>query len=119
MQVEDKAFEIEHNQNEQTIQVQIKLASNNKNKLESICKNFYSYAQSKVLNINNYEKLNKKTASITTRKSPCGEGTNTWSRYKLHVYWRSFEFEACQSILAKIAEFLTNSDVEIVLTIKK
>ncbi|KAM0678992.1 hypothetical protein BDAP_000505 [Binucleata daphniae] len=119
MQTEDKSFEVEHKTDEQTIQVEIKLSSNNKSKLENICKNLYSYAQTKLMNISKYEKLNKKTATITTRKSPCGEGTNTWARYKLHVYWRSFDIEAGQSALAKVAEFLTNSDVEITLTIKK
>ncbi|KAM0688332.1 hypothetical protein COBT_000411 [Conglomerata obtusa] len=119
MNTDEKQFEVEHETSSNMLEVIIKLASNNKNKLETVCKNFYNYAASKVNNINDYEKMNKKTASITTRKSPCGEGTNTYARYKLHVYSRNFNFEVSQDILAKIADFLTGTDVEIILTIKK
>ncbi|KAM0674256.1 hypothetical protein GVAV_002330 [Gurleya vavrai] len=119
MSSDDKNFEIEHTQPDSVFEVILKLASNNKNKLENVCKGFYTYATSKVTQMSDYEKIERKTASITTRKSPCGEGTNTWARYKLHVYSRTFKFAGSQDILAKIADFLTNSDVEITLSFQK
>ena len=33
-----------------------------------------------------------KTLSITTRKSPCGNGTNTFDRYELRIHKRVFRF---------------------------
>lgn len=31
-----------------------------------------------------------KKLAITTRKSPCGEGTNSWHRFELRMYKRTF-----------------------------
>lgn len=31
-----------------------------------------------------------KKLTITTRKSPCGEGTNSWHRFELRMYKRTF-----------------------------
>uniref|UniRef100_A0A7N1A7R4 Small ribosomal subunit protein uS10 domain-containing protein n=1 Tax=Kalanchoe fedtschenkoi TaxID=63787 RepID=A0A7N1A7R4_KALFE len=48
-------------------------------------------------NVNNSEKglvsldylrIPTKVLKITTRKSPCGEGTNTWDIFELHVHKR-------------------------------
>jgi len=34
-----------------------------------------------------------KKLRITTRKSPCGEGTNSWDHYELRLYKRIFHAE--------------------------
>lgn len=98
------------------IDVMIKLASTNKHRLESVCKEFYNFASANV-DIQ-MTKLPTATATITTRKSPCGEGTNTWARYKMHVCQRMFEVSVGQSLLAKMADFLKKSNVEVTLSIK-
>lgn len=118
MNPEEKEFEISQLQQENLLEVAIKLASTNKQKLENVCRSFYNFAATKIQDMTESERLETKTATITTRKSPCGEGTNTWARYKLHVYGRRFQFAVSHDILAKMADFLKNSDVEIILSIK-
>lgn len=116
MNDEEKTFEIETHQ--ESLEVSFQLASTSKPKLNNVCKNFTQFIKNKSLDFTNREKLPTQTASITTRKSPCGEGTNTWARYKLHVYATRFQIAVTHDMLAKCADFLKNTDVEIILSIK-
>lgn len=54
-----------------------------------------------------------KEACLTTRKSPCGNGTATFSRYKLRVYERIFKLAVYDSGISSIIEFLKNSPVDV------
>lgn len=40
-------------------------------------------AKDKQLKVKGPVRLPTKTLRITTRKSPCGEGTNTWDRFEM------------------------------------
>lgn len=113
MSQEEKEFEIEDTN---IINVIIKLASTNKARLETVCREFYTFASDS--HDVKMEKLPTATATITTRKSPCGEGTNTWARYKMHVSQRMFEVSVGQNMLARMADYLKKSNVEVTLTIK-
>lgn len=52
-------------------------------------------------------------ACLTTRKSPCGNGTATFSRYKLRVYQRLFKLSVYDKDITSIVEFLKNSPVDV------
>lgn len=51
-------------------------------------------------------------AVYTTRKSPCGNGTATFSRHTLRVYQRKFDLSVHDANITKIVEFLKNSLVD-------
>lgn len=44
--------------------------------------------------------------SVTTRKSPCGEGSNTWDHFELRMYKRTFKLEAT---IQDVNEILTKA----------
>ncbi len=52
-------------------------------------------------------------ACLTTRKSPCGNGTATFSRYKLRVYQRLFKLSIADKDITSIVEFLKHSPVDV------
>jgi len=52
-------------------------------------------------------------ACLTTRKSPCGNGTATFSRYKLRVHQRLFRLSVYDKDITAIVEFLKNSPVDV------
>lgn len=93
------------------------LASTDVKLLESICTSFHEYAKLHVPDIKGVVRHKTKKGQITTRKSPCGEGTNTWNRYRIAVHSRSFCFNTTSSVLQKFANFLKNSNIEISLLI--
>ncbi len=46
--------------------------------------------------------LPTKHLRITTRKSPCGEGTNTWEHYEMRIHKRLIDVTAQDRLMALI-----------------
>lgn len=43
-----------------------------------------------------------KTLRITTRKTPCGEGSKTWSRYQLRIHKRVIDLRSTTEIVREV-----------------
>lgn len=118
MEVVDKKHDIEIEVDEKKYFVDINLSSTDMKRLERVCSEFHAYAKAIIPDMKGVTRLPTRKGSITTRRSPCGEGTNTWSRYRMSVHSRSFSISVYPSVLEKFASFLKTSDVEISLVIK-
>jgi len=57
-----------------------------------------------------------KTLHITTRKSPCGEGTNTWDRFELRIYKRIIDLICTTTDIKEITSIKIDPGVEVELT---
>lgn len=51
--------------------------------LPAVCEVLLQGAKEKHLRVKGPVRLPTKVLKITTRKSPCGEGTNTWDRFEM------------------------------------
>eukprot|EP00892_Ulva_mutabilis_P002768 jgi/Ulvmu1/12492/UM009_0145.1 len=60
--------------------IRITLTAKSVAPLEKMCFDLINRAKEKGLNAKGPVRMPTKTLRITTRKSPCGEGTNTWDR---------------------------------------
>ena len=49
----------------------------------AVCETLLAGAKEKRLKVKGPVRLPTKVLRITTRKSPCGEGTNTWDRFEM------------------------------------
>lgn len=47
-------------------------------------------------------RLPTKTLRITTRKSPCGEGTNTWDRFEMRIHKRIIDLHCGANLVGQI-----------------
>merc|ERR1712109_389212 len=54
---------------------------------------------------------------ITTRKTPCGEGSKTWDRYQMRIHKRIIEFECAHSQILQITHIKLEPGVHIELTL--
>ncbi|KAF8405345.1 hypothetical protein HHK36_010249 [Tetracentron sinense] len=61
--------------------IRITLSSKNVKNLEKVCADLVSGAKNKSVKTRGLVRMPTKVLKITTRKSPCGEGTNTWDRF--------------------------------------
>ncbi|KAF7683376.1 40S ribosomal protein S20 [Astathelohania contejeani] len=119
MEVVEKKYEIEERPVDLTkMTVEISLASTNCTLIENICEGFYKYAHSFVPTMKNVQRLKTQVCNVTTRKSPCGQGTNTWNKYTMKIHRRRFTFDTNAEDLEMIAGYLKNSNVEVILKIK-
>ncbi|KCZ73834.1 hypothetical protein H311_05206, partial [Anncaliia algerae PRA109] len=94
------------------------LSSTDKKLIERVCQSFYDFACISVSDLKGVSRLPTLKGQITTRKSPCGEGTNSWDRFRISVHQRRFTFSVPRSVLEKFANFLKGSNVDITLKIK-
>ncbi|CAJ1044355.1 putative Ribosomal protein S10p/S20e [Leishmania shawi] len=62
-------------------------------------------------------RLPTRTLKITTRKTPCGNGTNTWDTFELKIYKRIIDLHAPTEQVKKITSFTMESGVDVSITI--
>lgn len=55
-----------------------------------------------------------KTLRITTRKTPCGEGSKTWSRYQLRIHKRVLDLQSTSDVVKEV----TNLAIDPVVTVE-
>jgi small subunit ribosomal protein S10 len=66
----------------------IKLASTDINKINSTCEYIKNIAEKTGVTIRGPIPLPTKKLRLTTRKSPCGNGTATWEHYEMRIHKR-------------------------------
>merc|ERR1712006_70580 len=68
--------------------IRISLTARNVKALEKVCADLVQGAKDKFLVCKGPVRMPTKKLVITTRKSPCGEGTNTWDRFEMRIHKR-------------------------------
>ena len=60
-----------------------------------------------------------KKLQITTRRSPCGNGTNTWDKFEMRVHKRVIDIYCPSSVIKEITEFRIDAGVDVNLIVWK
>lgn len=68
----------------QVHRIRITLTSKNVRSLEKVCADLISGAKKQKLRVKGPVRMPTKTLRITTRKTPCGEGSKTWDRFQVN-----------------------------------
>lgn len=82
--------------------VRIKLSSVDINALNEICRTIKDIASKAGIVISGPIPLPTKKMKITTRKSPCGDGTATFDRFEMRVHKRVIDMPANDRVLHAI-----------------
>ncbi|MBS3124479.1 30S ribosomal protein S10 [Candidatus Woesearchaeota archaeon] len=82
-----------------TQHARIKLASIDIAKINEICANIKDIAEKTGVDLRGPIPLPTKKLKVTTRKSPCGNGTATWERYEMRVHKRLIDLGADERTL--------------------
>ena len=77
----------------------IKLASIDIDKINQICGSIKEIAEKTGVDVRGPIPLPTKKLKITTRKSPCGNGTATWERYEMRIHKRLIDLGADERTL--------------------
>ena len=85
-----------------TIKVRIKLNSTDINAVNTICETIRVLAKRSGIVISGPVPLPTKRLKITTRKSPCGEGTQTWENYEMRIHKRLIDIDAEERTMRQI-----------------
>ena len=98
--------------------VRIKLNSADINMLNFICNNIRDVAKKSGITIRGPVPLPTKKFKVTTRKSPCGDGTATFDRFEMRVHKRLIDLPANEKILHHIMRMQIPKNVNIKIEMK-
>ena len=111
-----KAKEIEETETK-THRIRITLTSRNVKNLEKVCNDLIKGAKDKKLKVKGPVRLPTKTLRLTVRKSPCGEGTNSWDRFEMRIHKRLIDLHSPSEIVKQITSISIEPGVEVEVTI--
>merc|ERR1712189_162248 len=67
--------------------------------LEKVCSDLIKSAKEKTLKVKGPVRMPTKTLRITTRKTPCGEGSKTWDRFQMRIHKRVIDLHSPSEIV--------------------
>jgi len=98
--------------------VRIKLNSTNIEMLNDICDSIKDLAKKSGIAISGPVPLPTKKLKVTTRKSPCGDGTATFDRFEMRIHKRLIDLPANEKVLHHIMKMRVPKNVNIKIEIK-
>merc|ERR1712098_584890 len=97
--------------------IRITLTSADVKSLEKVCTDLIGGAKEKNLKVAGPVRIPTKKLGITTRKSPCGEGTNTWDHFEMRVHKRLIDLHSPSDVVKQITSISIEPGVEVEVTI--
>ena len=89
--------------NEQKIhKIRITLTSRKVQSLEKVCQELIERAKSKDLRVKGPVRLPTRKLKVTTRKTPCGEGSKTWDTFEMRIHKRLIDLNAPTEVVKQI-----------------
>eukprot|EP00386_Alphamonas_edax_P000970 GDKI01002893.1.p1 GENE.GDKI01002893.1~~GDKI01002893.1.p1 ORF type:complete len:130 (-),score=55.24 GDKI01002893.1:191-547(-) len=98
--------------------IRITLTSKNVKSLEKVCSDLIGGAKEKNLQVAGPVRLPTKHLRITTRKTPCGEGSKTWDRFEMRVHKRLIDLHSPSDVVKQITSISIEPGVEVEVTIQ-
>jgi len=102
---------------QQLHRIRVTLTSRNVKSLETVCKELKMKALEKDVDVSGPVRLPTKTLRITTRKSPCGEGTNTWDRFEMRIHKRIIDLHCNSDLVRHITAIRIAAGVRVEVTV--
>ena len=70
-----------------------------------VCADLIRGAKEKKLKVKGPVRMPTKYLKITTRKTPCGEGSKTWDRFEMRIHKRLIDLHSPSEIVKQIVSF--------------
>ena len=96
----------------------IKLTSTDTEKLENVCDEIKDIAKRIGVKLVGPIPLPTKKLVVPTRRTPCGDGSDTWDRYEMRVHKRLIEIDARDRVMRSIMRIRVPNEVYIVMEIR-
>lgn len=95
------------------------LRSKNVKPLEAACSEIVARAKANEYETRGPIRIPTKILRITTRKTPCGEGSKTWDRYEMRIHKRVIDIHCPSSVVKEITNFRIDPGVDVNLIVWK
>ena len=89
------------------------LRSRETKSLESACAEIVARAKNQGYETKGPVRIPTKILRITTRKSPCGEGSKTWDRFEMRIHKRIIDLHAPAEVVKSITAITIEPGVDV------
>ncbi len=100
-----------------TQSARIKLTSTDKTKLSGVCKDILSIGTKTGVKVKGPTPLPVKRLNIDTRKSPCGNGTETYEKWEMNMHRRIINLNADDKAIRQLMRLKIPDSVYIELSL--
>ena len=98
------------------LKVRMILTSRNVKNLEKVSAELIAGAKGKGVQVKGPIRMPTKVLRITTRKTPCGEGSKTWDRFQMRIHKRVIDIVSSLENFRQITNISMEAGVEIEVT---
>lgn len=93
--------------------IRITLTSTKVEALEKVCAELKNKARGMQVKVAGPVRMPTKILRITTRKSPCGEGTNTYDRFQMRIHKRILDLHSPSEVVRQITNLTIEPGVDV------
>ena len=97
--------------------IRITLTSLDVKSLEKVCADLKRGAVERNLKVAGPVRMPTKKLKIVTRKSPCGEGTNTWDKFEMRIHKRLIDLHSPTEVVKQITAITLAPGVTVEVTV--
>ena len=97
--------------------IRITLTSRNVRNLEKVSSELVNLAKNQDITVRGPVRMPTKCLRITTRKTPCGEGSKTWDRFQMRIHKRLIDLHSPSEIVKQITSISIEPGVKVEVTI--
>ena len=113
MSYTEKEKEKDEETQEEIPTIKMILKSQETKNLDYVAHNIVKIAKEKGFEVRGPRFMPNKHLSVTVRKSPCGEGTNTFDAYKMKIHTRIVDIKCSANNVSEITRFKIRPGVDI------
>ena len=113
MSYKEKDKEKEEGEQGETPTIKMILKSQETKNLDYVANNIVKIAKEKGFEVRGPKYMPNKHLSLTVRKSPCGEGTNTFDAYEMKIHTRIIVIKCSPNNVSEITKFKIKPGVDI------
>jgi small subunit ribosomal protein S20e len=82
-----------------------------------VCADLIKGSREKKLEVYGPVRLPTKVLRITTRKTPCGEGSKTWDRFQMRIHKRVIDLRSSSETVKQVTSISIDPGVDVEVTI--
>merc|ERR1712008_314915 len=97
----------------------VKITSNNFESINKFCEDIFEKLDTAEISHTGLTRLPTKRLNITTRRSPCGNGSNTYEKWTMRVYKRIFNCFLTTEQMAFVANIKAAEGVSFTTTVQR
>ena len=96
----------------------IRLMSTDHQELDGICNEMRKIADRTGVRLKGPVHLPTRKLKIATRKTPCGEGTQTWEHYEMRIHKRLIDIDAEEKTMRQIIKLNISRSIFVEIELK-